>query len=81
MAEEVPVSEFKARCLALFDRVAESRAEYIVTRHGRPVARVVPLEEPPALEGSVRVLVDDDSWFSIDDLVVLPGESAEATGP
>lgn len=37
-------AEFKARCLEFIDHVKESRAEYIVTRHGRPVARLVPVE-------------------------------------
>ena len=40
----VGAAEFKARCLELVDRVKETRAEYIVTRHGRPVARLVPAE-------------------------------------
>ncbi len=35
-------AEFKARCLELVDRVHESHVEYVVTRHGRPVARLVP---------------------------------------
>ena len=34
----------KARCRELIDHVKESRAEYIVTRHGTPVARLVPVE-------------------------------------
>lgn len=36
-------ADFKARCLELIDHVKESRAEYIVTRHGRPVAMLVPV--------------------------------------
>lgn len=73
-AEEIASSEFKTRCLALLDRVAERGVEYVVTKHGRPVARVVPLEQPRGLEGSVRVLVDDeDQWFSTADLVDPPG--------
>lgn len=42
MDKEVPAAEFKARCLELMDRVRETGAEYIVTKHGRPVARLVP---------------------------------------
>ncbi|HEY7445760.1 MAG TPA: type II toxin-antitoxin system prevent-host-death family antitoxin [Vicinamibacterales bacterium] len=38
-------AEFKARCLELMDRVRESRVEYVVTKHGRPVARLVPFTE------------------------------------
>lgn len=68
--EEIAASEFKARCLRLLDAVAETGVEYVVTKHGRPVAKVVPLDEPPALEGSVQVLVDrEDDWFSTADLV------------
>lgn len=37
-------ADFKARCLELIDHVKEARAEYIVTRHGKPVARLVPVE-------------------------------------
>ena len=39
-------AEFKARCLELMDHVRESRVEYVVTKHGRPVARLVPFTEP-----------------------------------
>lgn len=37
-------AEFKARCLELVDHVSEARAEYVVTRHGRPMARLVPIK-------------------------------------
>jgi prevent-host-death family protein len=38
-------AEFKAKCLELMDRVRETGAEYVVTKHGRPVARLVPYTE------------------------------------
>ena len=38
-------AEFKARCLEFIDHVHEARAEYIVTRHGRPVAKLGPVGE------------------------------------
>ncbi len=44
---EVPAGEFKAKCLALMDRVRETGATYVVTKHGRPVARLVPVDEAP----------------------------------
>ena len=48
-------AEFKARCLELVDQVKESHTEVVVTRHGRPVARLVPydLAEPASLIGSM----------------------------
>jgi prevent-host-death family protein len=39
---ELPAADFKARCLHLMDRVRESGVEYVVTKHGRPVAKLVP---------------------------------------
>ena len=39
-------AEFKAKCLELMDRVRETGAEYIVTKHGEPVAKLVPFKEP-----------------------------------
>lgn len=38
----VTVSDLKARCLGLVEEVASRGTEYIVTKHGRPVARLVP---------------------------------------
>jgi len=52
---DVGSAEFKARCLELVDHVREARAEYVVTRHGRPVARLVPVEgaRPTGFIGSL----------------------------
>jgi prevent-host-death family protein len=48
----VPAAEFKTHCLRLLDDVAERRGEVVVTRHGKPVARLVAYDaEPPALLG------------------------------
>jgi prevent-host-death family protein len=56
----ISASEFKAKCLALLDEVAEQRRPLVVTKRGRPVARVVPIEKPRSLIGTVEYLVDDD---------------------
>jgi prevent-host-death family protein len=45
-AGEVAAAEFKARCLELMDRVRETGAEYVITKHGVPVAKLVPVAEP-----------------------------------
>lgn len=43
----VPAASFKARCLELMDRVRETREAYVVTKHGKPVAKLVPYEDTP----------------------------------
>ena len=58
--QTIPVSKFKARCLALIDEVATTGRPLLVTKRGRAVARVTPVEPPPSLEGSVRFVVSDD---------------------
>ena len=42
----LPAAEFKARCLELMDRVRETGVEYVITKHGRPVAKLVPYAAP-----------------------------------
>lgn len=60
-------AEFKARCLELVEHVREARAEYVVTRHGVPVARLVPVDagaRAASLVGSMAgsVLQYDDPF-------------------
>lgn len=48
----VSAAEFKANCLNLIEQVRQGRGEVVVTRYGRPVARLVPFEAdaiPPIL--------------------------------
>jgi prevent-host-death family protein len=42
----VPATEFKAKCLQLMDRVAERRETFVITKRGRPVAKLVPADPP-----------------------------------
>lgn len=59
VAETVGAAAFKAQCLDLMDRVHQTGVEYVVTKHGRPVAKLVPYTGTAraalfgALEGSV----------------------------
>jgi len=62
----VPASAFKARCLALLDEVATTHRSLVITKHGVPVARVVPIEPVAVGAGSVTLLADDDdTYFSV----------------
>ena len=40
----IPATEFKAKCLELMDRVAERRETYVITKRGKPVAKLVPAD-------------------------------------
>jgi prevent-host-death family protein len=73
MDEEVPAAAFKARCLELMDRVSEGRTSIVITKRGRPVARLVSVAPPPPLFGALR-----GSVVILDDLVAPTGERWEA---
>ncbi len=57
MEPSIGAGDFKAKCLQLLDDVAERREPLVITKRGKPVARLVPM--PPdtllfgALAGSV----------------------------
>ena len=60
----ISASRFKAQCLALLDEVAESGAAIVVTKHGKPVARLEPIQPPPSLRGSVTYHVSDEELIA-----------------
>lgn len=43
----IPAGRFKATCLKLMDQVQETREEVIITKRGRPVAKLVPPDNAP----------------------------------
>lgn len=56
---ELGISDFKARCLALLEQVRTRGDQVVVTKHGQPIARVVPLRQPTGpLRGSMRDLIE-----------------------
>ena len=71
-AAQISAGEFKTHCLRLMDEVATTRAELVITKRGKPIARLVPVdgtvaESFGALRGSVIahediVAPDHDSW-------------------
>ena len=41
----VKATEFKAKCLKLMDKVAETGEEIVITKNGKPVAKLTPYRE------------------------------------
>ena len=60
---KIAAGEFKAKCLALLDEVANHRLELVVTKRGKPVAKLVPIatEKPLVIgrmAGSIQITGD-----------------------
>ena len=39
----IPAGTFKAKCLAIMDEVKAKREPVVITKHGQPVAKLVPI--------------------------------------
>ncbi len=44
---EITASEFKAHCLELLDRVRDHKETIVITKRGKPVARLLPIGDGP----------------------------------
>ncbi len=63
MNEKIPAGEFKAKCLQVIDEVQRLRTPIIITKRGKPVAKLVPLDEHPesfigSMKGTMEVIGD-----------------------
>ncbi len=47
---EISAAEFKAKCLKLMDEVARTHEPVIITKRGRPVAKMVPVDNEKKTE-------------------------------
>jgi len=55
--QEIAISEFKAKCLAVLERVRSTKKPIRITRFGKPVAEVVPpasVQERSSWIGSMK---------------------------
>jgi len=64
--KKIAAGEFKARCLTLMEDVRSTREPLIITKRGKPVAKLVPADEDKddfigRLEGVFRVVGDIES--------------------
>lgn len=64
--KKMPAGEFKARCLSVMETVQKTKEAVIITKRGRPVAKLVPADEPEddflgSLEGKFKIVGDIES--------------------
>ena len=65
-------AKFKARCLALIDSVAQTHEPIIVTKHGKPMVKIIPYDavkdlSEKSLRGAATFIGDivspiDETW-------------------
>jgi prevent-host-death family protein len=62
----ISAAEFKAQCLSLMEDVRSTKRPLVITKRGKPVAKLVPMDEPKddfigRLKGVFEVVGDLDS--------------------
>ena len=72
----MPAGEFKARCLRVMEEVKKYRTPVVITKKGRPVAKLVPADTPAAnvfgcMAGTARIAGDIEAS-------VIPAEAWDA---
>ena len=74
--QEIAISEFKAKCLSILAQVEKTKTPIRITRHGKPVAEVIPATQIMdraawigSLKGKIEILrdiispaTDEDEW-------------------
>jgi prevent-host-death family protein len=73
--DEIAISEFKAKCLAVLERVRKTKTPVLITRHGVPVAEIIPpssVKERSAWIGSMK-----DSVEILGDIISPANEESE----
>lgn len=69
---QISAAAFKAKCLKIMDQVYMYHNEIIITKHGKPVAKLIPYSEAPekSLFGYMKNTVheSDDIIKPIDEL-------------
>ena len=64
--KKITAGDFKARCLTLMEDVRSTREPLIITKRGRPVAKLVPADDTARefigrLKGVIRIVGDVES--------------------
>ena len=64
----IGAGEFKAKCLQLLDEVEATREPIIVTKFGKPVAKLIPMPPTVELRGALKgsVLYEGDIISPLD---------------
>ena len=68
--KQIAAGEFKAKCLSLIDQVNETGQELIITKRGKPAAKLIPFHAPGAssffgrMKGKFEIVGDPDDLIN-----------------
>jgi prevent-host-death family protein len=70
--QKIPAAQFKAQCLAVMDQVADSGRAVVVTKHGKPVVQITPVQSNENeifgfMAGKARIVGDIENTIPVSD--------------
>ena len=71
----MPAGEFKAKCLAVMAEVNSTGKPVLVTKRGKPLARVLPIEEPAPKESPEAI------FGCLQGFLAVPGQTIDPEEP
>ena len=72
--QEVAISKFKAKCLALLEQVSKTKKPIRVTRFGKPIADVIP---PSSIQGRAAWIGSMKDCMEIVGDIISPANEEE----
>jgi prevent-host-death family protein len=72
LMQKIPAAQFKAQCLAVMDQVADSGRAVVVTKHGKPVVQITPVQSNENeifgfMAGKARIVGDIENTIPVSD--------------
>ena len=69
---KIAAAQFKSQCLAVMGQVAQNRQPVVVTKHGKPVVQIIPVESNEDeifgfLAGKGRIAGDIENTIPVSD--------------
>ncbi len=62
-----PLTEVRDNLREVVDTVVSTGSEFVITRHGKPVAVILGIEEYESLVETLNILSDDDTMSAINE--------------
>lgn len=76
-----PLTEVRDNLREILDDVSSSGNEYVITRHGHPVAVILSYDEYESLVETLNILSDDETMAAIAEAAGETDEAADRLDP
>lgn len=73
----ISASQFKTRCMAVIEKVQKKRQTVIITKRGKPIAKLVPVQQP---KGDIFGFMKGKGTVEIKGDIVSPALTPEEWG-